>query len=138
MAVEDPAPADPTPSETDQQQEVPSAICKGHSDQLEQMEATLRDVKHLGEAQKEDLLLGPIRAALEKGQGEKGDYVLDDQNLLWHAPRGNAHATAVPRTLVPGVLALAHGTFGHPGVARTILLVESKYHWPGLKKDVRN
>ena len=44
---------------------------------------------------------------------------------------------AVPCNLVPGVLALAHGTFGHPGVARTTLIIADKYHWPTLKKDTR-
>ena len=126
------------PRDAPAQETLPLTICRGHSERLEQMETTLRDIKLLREAQTSDPLLGPIRTALDKGEGEKGDYVLDDQDLLWHAPRGKAHAIAVPRRLVPGVLALTHGTFGHPGVARTTLLVEAKYHWPGLKSEVRD
>lgn len=43
---------------------------------------------------------------------------------------------AVPRELIPRVLALVHGTFGHPGVARTEILIERKYR-PTLKDDTR-
>ena len=39
--------------------------------------------------------------------------------------------------MAPGILALVHSTFGHPGVARTTLLVQNKYCWPTLFKDVR-
>ena len=101
------------------------------------MENVLRDPSQLAEEQKRDLFLGPIREALEKGEGETSDYVLDDQNLLPHAPRGKLHVVALPRKLIPGVLALAHGTFGHPGRARTTLLIADKYHWPSLKQNVR-
>ena len=101
------------------------------------MENVLRDPSQLAEEQKKDLFLGPIRDALEKGEGETSDYVLDDQNLLFHAPRGKLHVVALPRKLIPGVLALAHGTFGHPGRARTTLIIAYKYHWPSLKQDVR-
>ena len=31
------------------------------------------------------------------------DYVLADNNLLWHAPRSRAYAIAVPKRLVPAV-----------------------------------
>ena len=38
---------------------------------------------------------------------------------------------------MPRVLSLGHSTFGHPGVARTtLLLVRDKYGWPSLRKDV--
>lgn len=111
-------------------------VSRSHSQQLERMENILRDHARLASAQQEDLLLGPIRKALEQGKGETGDYVLDDQNLLFHAPRGKLHAIALPRKLIPGVLALAHGTFVHPGRARTTLIIADKYHWPTLKEDV--
>ena len=79
--------------------------------------------------------MGPIREALVKGERETSDYVLDDQNLFFHAPRGKLHMVALPRKLIPGVLELAHGTFGHPR-ARTTLIIAYKYHWPSLKQDV--
>ena len=34
------------------------------------------------------------------------------------------------------MLSLVHSTFGHPGVARTTLLVRENYSWPTLRKDV--
>ena len=101
------------------------------------MENTLRDTAQLVDAQKQDPTLRLLRNQLEAGQAEGTDYVLADDHLLWHAPRGRMYAIAVPQQLVPAVLALIHGTYGHPGVARTTILIERKYHWPTLKKDVR-
>lgn len=51
------------------------------------MERILRDVKQLKVAQQEDLPLKPIRESLAKGEEETAYYVLDDQSLLWYAPR---------------------------------------------------
>ena len=45
---------------------------------------------------------------------------------------------SLPRSIVPGVLALVHGTFGHPGIAKTTIIIERKYNWPTLKRDVRD
>jgi len=101
------------------------------------MENVLRDPTQLAEAQQRDPTLGPIRVMLEAGQGDDTDYILADDHLLWYAPRGGTYAIAVPLRLVPGVLALIHGVYGHPGTARTTLLIARKYHWPTLKRDVR-
>ena len=51
--------------------------------------------------------------------------------------QGQNNTLAIPRTLIPGVLSLVHRTFGHPGVARTTLLVRDKFSCPSLQKDVR-
>eukprot|EP00752_Nemacystus_decipiens_P008157 g7296.t1 len=110
---------------------------RGLSANLERMENVLRDPVQLADAQRQDPTLGPIREALEAGQGDGSHYVLSDNDLLWHAPRGGTYAIAVPRRLIPGVLALVHGTYGHPGTARTTLLIARKFHWPSLKQDVR-
>ena len=109
-------------------------MSRGLSEQLAKIENVLRDPSQLAAEQQKDLILGPIREALEKGEGETGDYVLDDQNLFFRAPRGKLHVVALPRKLIPGVLALAHGTFGHPGRARTTLIITAKYHWPSLSR----
>lgn len=135
IPMQDTHPSTTTGDQTPEE-EGPS-LCRGQSEQLERIENILRDVGQLVKTQREDLMLGPIRKAPERGEGESGDYVLDDQHLLFHAPRGKARAIALPRTLIPGVLALAHGTFGHPGTARTTLIIADKYHWPSLKKDVK-
>ena len=34
-------------------------------------------------------------------------------------------------------LALVHGTFGHPGIAKTTTIIERKYHSPTPKRGVR-
>ncbi|CAN0166915.1 unnamed protein product, partial [Ectocarpus fasciculatus] len=130
-----PTPSPPLTRQTPE--EIQQDVSKRHSARLEELENILRDTKLLIKSQCRDPILGPIRRQLEKSRGENGDYVLDDQQLLWHAPRGRQYAVATPRHLVPGVLALVHGTFGHPGVARTTLLIEKRYHWPTLKKDTR-
>ena len=44
---------------------------------------------------------------------------------------------AIPRSLVPGVLALVHSTKGHPGVARTTMMLREIFFWPTLGKDAR-
>ena len=62
---------------------------------------------------------------------------MDDEGILWHIPDGEDPKLAIPRAMIPGVLALVHSTFGHPGMARTTLLIQSKYHWPTLVKDAR-
>ncbi|CAB1102956.1 unnamed protein product [Ectocarpus sp. CCAP 1310/34] len=85
----------------------------------------------------EDDFLQPVRSEMEAGRGEDCEYVLADDGLLWHSPRGRTYAIAVPKQLVSAVLALVYGVYGHPGTARTTLLIERKYHWPALKKDVR-
>lgn len=51
------------------------------------METPLRDTAKLAAEQQANLMLGPIRTAVEIGEGETGDHVLDDQNILMHAPQ---------------------------------------------------
>ena len=81
-------------------------------------------------------LLGKVRDLNNGGTG--GEYVTDDEGLLWYAPPGSILRLAIPRSLVPGVLAFVHTTYGHPGVARTTELTRRKYHWTSLKSDVRD
>ncbi len=84
------------------------------------------DTPQLVEAQRQDPWLQDLRNALEAGRGEANDFMLANDGLLWHAPRGRTYAIAVPKLSVPAVLALTHGTYGHPGVARTSILIEWK------------
>ncbi|CAM9814812.1 unnamed protein product, partial [Sphacelaria rigidula] len=44
---------------------------------------------------------------------------------------------AIPRSLVPGLLAWVHTTHGHAGVMRTTAVVNVRYEWPGLFANVR-
>ncbi len=60
---------------------------RGHSEQLEEMERMLRSPTLLAEEQQKDFVPGPPRKDLEQGMGETGDYGLDDQNLIFHAPQ---------------------------------------------------
>lgn len=96
----------------------------------------LQNSRLLEEKKRRDATLESILAKLDSGE-IGGGYLLDDEGLLWYAPKGADPKLAIPRVLVPGVLALVHSTFGHPGVARTTLLVQGKYTWSTLIKDVR-
>ena len=79
--------------------------------------------------------LEPILAKLGSGEIE-GGYLFDDERLLWYAPQGEDPKLAIPRVMVPGVLALVHNTFVNPGVARSTLLVQSENNWSTLAKDI--
>ena len=70
------------------------------------------------------------------GSGE-GEYLLYDQYILWHASNDEDPKLAIPKAMIPRLLALVHSTFGHPGVAGTKLLIQGKYSWFTLVKDVR-
>lgn len=93
-----PTPSPPLTKQTPE--EIQQDVNKRHSARLEELENILRDTKLLIKSQCRDPILGPIRRELEKSRGENGDYVLDDQQLLWHAPRGRQYAVATPRHLV--------------------------------------
>ena len=81
-------------------------------------------------------MLGKIQT-LENG-GAGGKYVADDDGLFWYASPGSILLLAIPCSLVPGILALVHKTYGHPGVSRATELMRRKYHWTSLKSDVRD
>ena len=88
----------------------------------------LRKPQELMKRQREDShLLGKIQDLDNGGTGV--GYLTDDDGLLWYAPPGSILHLAPPRSLVPGILAFVHTTYGHPGVARTIDLTQRKYHW---------
>ena len=108
---------------------------------LERVTAILQDMPQLMQRQCEDMVLGRIRKKLQeagnRGAGG-GEYVMDDNGLLWVAPLGKVPRLAVPQSLVPEIMALAHSTYGRPGTARTTALISRRYCWPTLIRDVRD
>ena len=97
----------------------------------------LRIPQELMKQQREDYhLLGKIQD-LDSGEPGGGGYVADDDGLLWYASPGSILRLAIPRSLVPGILALVHTTYGDPGVARTTELVQTKYHRTSLNQKRR-
>lgn len=62
--------------------------------------------------------------------------MLNDGGIPWRARKGKDPKLAIPKVMIPGLMALVHSTFDHPGIARTTLLVQGKYDWPMLAKDV--
>ena len=108
---------------------------------LERVTAIVQDLPQPTQRQCEDVVLGKIRKkpqeAGNRGSGG-GEYVIDDNGLLWVAPWGKIPRLAFPLSLVPGIMALAHSTYGHPGTARTTVLISHRYCWPTLIKDVKD
>ena len=94
----------------------------------------LQDVEYITRQQQRDDFL---RTKILASGTVKDDYVLDDENVLYYAPRGEKPTLAIPRTMVAAVLSLVHTTNGHPGVAVTTLIAKSKFSWPTLRRDVR-
>lgn len=99
-----------------------------------------RDPPRLVRRQMEDARLGPIGGRLRGGSDRQtpegtADYIND---LLWSAPPGEEPKLAITRTLTPGVLVLVHSVYGHPGVARTRMLVRGKYRWLTVAQNIRD
>ena len=81
-------------------------------------------------------LLGKIQDLDNGGTGR--EYVADDNGLLWYTPPGSILRLAIPRSAVPGILALIHTIYGHPGVTWTTALVQRKYHSTSLISNVQD
>lgn len=62
----------------------------------------------------------------------------DEEGLLWHSPITCPSRISVPRSMVPGVMALVHTTCAHPGIGRKTELTQHKFHWLTYKHDVRD
>ena len=104
---------------------------------VQRIAGLLRKPQELMKRQKKDShLLGKIQDLDNGGTG--GEYVTDDDGLLWYAPPGSILRLAILRSLVPGILAFVHTIYCHPGVARTTELTRRKYHWTSLKGDSRD
>lgn len=76
---------------------------------------------------------GKVYAALSEDKSRSNEFVLQDCFLF----KGNK--LCVPRTLVRDFLVLelhAGGVAGHFGRDKTIALVEDRFYWPSLKRDV--
>ena len=98
-----------------------------HPTMLQGVADLLRDQEEFARRQVEDPILGEEVRNLASGEtGE--EYVIDDNGLLLYAPPGSIMRLAIPRSLVAGILALVHTTYGNPGVARTTEHIITKYY----------
>ena len=64
-------------------------------------------------------------------------YLIDERNLVWYTPNDSKPVLAVPRSMVPELLALVHTLHGHAGGGATPALVRSHFHWPTIVRDTR-
>lgn len=93
---------------------------------VERLMGLLKSTLLLGRKQADDANLGQIRREMMEGGWQRaggGTCLLHGGNLLWIPSQGQAPRLAIPRFLIPGVLALVHSTFGHLGVAKTTKVV---------------
>jgi hypothetical protein len=105
------------------------------------------------EEQKHDRFLGPIYVfhKLTQLRGPVDTYnptvvkhaqmyTLQKDVLVTNTAQNKTSKIAIPESLIPKILYLHHdSTFaGHPGIKRTLKRINQHYHWPSLKKDVKN
>ena len=105
---------------------------------------TLTEIATLREKQHHDHWLGRIRSQLLSSQ--PGDvtvrnadrYMLDDRDLIRYSTNETIKPTlAIPRALVPELLALIHHLHGHSEAASTLALMRERFYWPTVVRDVR-
>ena len=103
---------------------------------------TLTDITALRRRQHHDHWLGRVRSQLLSGQ--PGDvryadcYMLDDRDFIWYSTKETREPTlAIPRAMVPELLALIRYLHGHSGVASTLALTRERFFWPTMVRDVR-
>ena len=63
----------------------------------------------------------------------KSDHVQTHDDVLWYVSRAHGYVTAVPKHLLPAVLA-PFRRYGHPGAARTTLLIKRKVPLPDTQE----
>ena len=78
-----------------------------------------------------------MSGAEKKTCPERDRYLIDEKNLVWYTPNDSKPVLAVPRSMVPELLALVHTLHGHAGVGATLALVRSHFHWPTIARDTR-
>ena len=73
----------------------------------------LRKPQELMKRQREDShLLGEVQDLNNGGTGV--EYITDDDGLLWYVSPRSILRLAISRSLVPGILAFVHTTYGYP------------------------
>jgi len=75
----------------------------------------------------------------EEALKAKERYLLEDNDLLWYVTGEGKRQQrlVIPRSLVPELLALIHAIHGHPGIAATLILLQDRFFWLSMTRDVR-
>ena len=75
---------------------------------------------------------------MEKITCPKNDrYLIDEKELVWYPPDKSKPVLAVPRSVIPELLAIVHTLHGHAGVGATLSLVCGHFHSPSIARDTR-
>ena len=68
---------------------------------------------------------------------ENERYLIDNKELVWYTPDDSKPVLAVPRSMVPELLALVHTLHGHAGVGATFALIRDHFHWAVIARVTR-
>ena len=113
----------------------PSVNCVGHRTCSE---GTNRDISTSRAAKQRSPLESDYNELGRKKTCPEHDrYLIDEKNLVWYTPNDSKPVLAVPRSMVPELLALVQTLHGHPGVGATLALVRSHFYWPTIARDTR-
>ena len=106
---------------------------------IERSLKALTETSLLAAQQNYDLLLKQnIMSWVEKKTCPEHDrYVIDENNLVWYTSNDSKPVLAVPRSMVPKLLALVHTLHGYARVGATLALVRSHFHCPTIARDTR-
>ena len=122
-----PLPTLPTPSPTPPP--APSTSpCQAHlcPPIVQHMLQVLLDTPELVKRQAKDSFLANAISNVKK-KGGCDPYMLDEERLLWYSSITSPSRLAMPRSMIPGVMALVHTTYAHPEVGRTTELIQRKF-----------
>ena len=93
----------------------------------------------LSKLQQEDEFCKNILRQIEKGNIVEGQlYIIKDNILKRYVVDGDDtyETIAMPRSLTPQILWMAHDELGHNGTHQTYILLKRLYDWKGLKSSV--
>ena len=106
---------------------------------IERALKALTETSLLAAQQNNDPLLKQIiMSGVEKKPCPEHDrYLIHEKNLVWYTPNDSKPVLAVPRSMVPELLALVHTLHGHARVGAKLALVRNHFHWPTIARDAQ-
>ena len=106
---------------------------------IERALKALKETSLLAAQQNNYPFLKQIRISLieNKTCPESVRYLVDEKGLVWYTPNDSKPVLAVPRSMVPELLALVYTLHGHAGVGAALALIRGHFHWPAITRDTR-
>ena len=104
---------------------------------IEHARKALTETSLLVSQQKVDPFFRQIRDRLGEKQTRLENDLIDEMELVWHAPDSSKPIIALPFSMLSELLALVYTLHGHAGVGATLALVRDHCHWPASARDTR-